>query len=102
MDLNLVLAVFWLLLGGVLLVLPWLIPDTGDWTILGTGLSAGWLGIVLALYNLARWGARRTTMRQRRLIDELAARRGGDRGVAPSEGGPFTLPSSPDTGEEEK
>ena len=48
---NLFIALFWLILGLGLI----LIPGFAAWRIRGTELSIGWLAIGLAAYNLVRW-----------------------------------------------
>ena len=69
-NLNLLLAVFWLIVGGLLFLLPRLVRDADLGNVLGTGLSAGWLALVLAFYNLARWWAvRRSVSSIPRLTD---------------------------------
>jgi hypothetical protein len=63
--LNLVMAVFWLVVGGLLLGWQWLHPENRRLTIFGTGISIGWLALLLALYDLVRWRQeRRLTRRQ--------------------------------------
>jgi hypothetical protein len=74
MQFNLLAAIVWFVAGTGMLVLSWLHPEKAPWTIRGTDLSAGWLGIVLAVYNLARYFSIRAsrrpdgeaTLRQRR------------------------------------
>jgi hypothetical protein len=58
---NLVIALFWLLIGLALVF----VPEFAAWRIRGTDLSVGWVAIALAAYNLLRWflirrGQRRT------------------------------------------
>jgi hypothetical protein len=56
---NLILAILWLLGGIAVLAYE---HFTGDvrWRIRGTDLSIGWLLLVLAGYNLARWWSLRS------------------------------------------
>ena len=49
--LNFFIALFWLVLGAGLI----LIPGFDLWRIRGTELSIGWLAIGLGGYNLLRW-----------------------------------------------
>src|SRR5438105_1456386 len=58
--LNLMMAGCWILIGGLLLVWQGLHPENRALTILGTGISIGWLAFVLALYNLVRWWSGRS------------------------------------------
>ena len=53
-SLNLLLAVFWLFLGGALIVVSGGNPDS-PFTIRGTQISGGWIAVFLAVYNLVRW-----------------------------------------------
>jgi hypothetical protein len=78
MRLNLLLAIFWLAVGCGLLLLPHLVPEAGDWTVLGTGLSSGWLAILLALYNIARWWAVRASALQCSALEDTPRRRRRD------------------------
>jgi hypothetical protein len=48
---NLVIALFWLVIGLCLFFLPGL----PRWQILDTGWSIGWVAIALAGYNFLRW-----------------------------------------------
>jgi hypothetical protein len=57
---NLIMAAFWFLLAAALLGWQWLHPEDGQWTIRGTNISFGWLAVILALYNIARWWSRRS------------------------------------------
>jgi hypothetical protein len=105
MNLNLYFAVFWLLVGAGLLVWPAVDPQVPRFQILETGLSAGWFGIVLGLYNVSRWWSIRTAARQRQVREEMALRHAGEQPRRPpQEPDPnfnFTEPSgdrsTPDT-----
>jgi hypothetical protein len=57
---HLIMAGLWLILGGVLIAWQMQHPGAKALTILGTGISFGWLALVLALYDLVRWWNRRT------------------------------------------
>jgi hypothetical protein len=76
-NLNLILSCFWLLLGLALLAWPKLNPqpDGPDWTILNTGIPAGWIAIVLGVYNLVRWWSIRSRAALRRADEEGFLRR---------------------------
>ncbi len=54
MTLKLIMAVFWLGLGAWVLIWPLINPDAPNWNILNTGISAGWLAILMGLFNLVR------------------------------------------------
>jgi len=63
-NLNLAMAVFWLVLGAVLLLGPWLNPQIRPWS--PFGINAGWLALLLTFYNVARWWSIRSMQVQRR------------------------------------
>ena len=52
---NLCMALLWLVLGAAIFVWQHQHPGEPRLTVFGTGISLGWFGMVLALYNLARW-----------------------------------------------
>jgi hypothetical protein len=58
MFLNLILAVFWVVIGTALFMWKWFDPQAPDFRIgwLG-GISLGWVAVFLALYNVVRWAA---------------------------------------------
>ncbi len=101
-NFNLLLALFWLVLGGALLLWPLLDARAPDLTIWGTGISAGWLALLMAAYNLVRWWSVRSFQAQRRLLEEeMIRRRRESRSSPPSEPDPtfdFTRPP-PEGGE---
>ncbi len=53
--LHLIMALCWLILGGVLLAWRWSDQPAPSATIWGTGIPLGWFGVAMALYNLLRW-----------------------------------------------
>ena len=63
MNLNLAMAVFWLVLGVVLLVGPQLDPQMRPWS--RFGLNVGWLALALTFYNLVRWWSVRAARARR-------------------------------------
>jgi hypothetical protein len=88
MYLYLVLAFFWAALGVGLLVWHALDPRAPYRDMLGSGISAGWLGIVLAAYNLARWWSARSLEQNR--TPPPRVNDGGEReGKAKEPGTPF-------------
>ncbi len=72
---NLFMAVLWLILAGAAFVWQYLHPGDRAFTLFGSGNSFGWLGIVLALYNLARWWSSRASARSRKAMDDTWERR---------------------------
>ena len=74
MNLNLFMGAFWLLLGGALVVYTWVDP-IGAPRVWDTNISIGWVGIVLALYNFARWWSSRSLARDQRAMLEARMRR---------------------------
>ena len=74
MNLNLFMGAFWLLLGGALVVYTWVDPVRAP-RVWDTNISIGWVGIVLALYNFARWWSSRSYLKQQREILEASRRR---------------------------
>jgi len=72
---NLIMAVFWLLLAATVFGWQWRHPDGATLTISGTGISFGWLGVVLGLYNLARWWSGRLAQRRRQMEADERRRR---------------------------
>ena len=76
MTLNLIMCAFWLLVAAALLITGY---TTGKWYLtvnLGGGpFSGGWLALILALYNLARWWSVRSYRRQRQAEQEAFAQR---------------------------
>jgi hypothetical protein len=84
LRLHLFLAVVWLLFGAIFFALPWVVPHAPRFTLVGTEISPGWLGIALAVYNLLRWWATRVGRSPRRSIrDEVYHRRRASSEPAP-------------------
>jgi hypothetical protein len=73
-NFHLLLAVFWLFLGAMLLLVPRFYPEAPDLTIRGIDISAGWVAVVLALYNVVRWWALLASARGRARNDAGARR----------------------------
>jgi hypothetical protein len=73
--LNLLLALFWFLLGVAILVWH---GTTDDQALRlpfgGRHISAGWLAMALVVYNLARWWSVRSAGLQRQAAREAEAR----------------------------
>jgi hypothetical protein len=72
---NLFMALFWLVLAGLLLAWHAAHPENAALRIGGSGPSLGWVALVLALYNFVRWWSQRAYARQRRLLEELRSSR---------------------------
>ena len=65
MPIYLLLAVLWLVTGGGLLVWQAMNPNVPLRSVLGTRISAGWVLIVLAVYDLVKWwSTRKSAARQ--------------------------------------
>jgi hypothetical protein len=60
MRVYLFLTLFWLAVAILVFVYPLYYPDAEPYTILGTGLSAGWLLLVFAAWNGVRWWTTRS------------------------------------------
>ena len=97
MYLYLFLALFWAALGVGLLVWHALDPRAPYRDMLGTGISAGWLGIVLAAYNLVRWWSARTMARSNTRTD--TDRSHPRTGKAADPDSPFAFGESPKDGD---
>jgi hypothetical protein len=87
---NLIFALFWLLLAIAVLVRQLVFDDPAWYVRLGDGrLSWAWVILVLFIYNVARWWSVRTSQLQRRRLQaELAIRQsraGGDERRTPPE-----------------
>jgi hypothetical protein len=76
MNLNLIMAVVWLVVGAAWLAANWARPGSLPVIRLG-GLefSPAWLAFLLVLYNLARWRLSPRRRRQPTLEEALEARR---------------------------
>jgi hypothetical protein len=72
---NLFLAVFWLVVAGAIIALPWLKPDVPSLTIPGTKLSGAWFALCLCAYNVARWWTMRLSAGERSLLHRTSGRR---------------------------
>lgn len=73
MQLNLIMAVCWLVVGGTFLIWHWLDPQAPLGYIRGTNISIGWIGIGLAIYNVVRWYSQRSAVsaREAQLAESL-------------------------------
>jgi hypothetical protein len=58
--LHLFMAALWLIAGAALLAWQAAHPEARGMTIWGSNVSLGWVALVLALYNLARWWSMRS------------------------------------------
>jgi hypothetical protein len=76
MNLNLLLAIIWLVLGAGIIIYDMLNPDQPlfrqkNWL----GFSPGWILLVLVVWNLVRWWGAREAAKTRRAEDELEMER---------------------------
>lgn len=55
MNLNLFMAIFWMVLGAGLVVYHWIFPGENFLRLRFTDLSPGWLILILAMWNVVRW-----------------------------------------------
>src|SRR5947209_20109952 len=62
--LYLLMMCVWAVVGVGVLLWAWLAPNADQPAVRWTGLSAGWLCLALALYNLVRWWSSRELRRQ--------------------------------------
>ena len=69
MKLNLILAAVWFVAGFVLMKLQMADPDNSGYFVFGTGISLGWVAMLPALYNLARWYGNWSAGRRRLLLE---------------------------------
>jgi hypothetical protein len=84
----LILAVFWLLTGVLLLAWDWWYPGLSPYRLPGTELSLGWLALLLSLYNIVRFWARRSAARQGVPMRRWRERRGQVSRSSPVESDP--------------
>ncbi len=73
--LNLVFALFWLVVAVVALVGAYVYPETPGLRLGGDGLPIGWLALCFVAYNLVRWYALRMAEARRRWLSEQSAGR---------------------------
>jgi hypothetical protein len=69
---HLILAIGWLLLGGAILVAD---PPSLRLRFGGLDFSVGWVALLFAGYDLARWWSLRSAYRRRRAAEEMERRR---------------------------
>jgi hypothetical protein len=72
---NLVMGVFWLVVGCLLLIWQRLHPEDRALTIFDTDVSVGWIVLVFALYKLVRWWSRRSLAADRDFLAWMHQRR---------------------------
>jgi hypothetical protein len=58
--LNLLMAIVWLIVGLALIVWQAAHAENHTLTIFGSGVSIGWAGVMLAIYNVVRWWSSRS------------------------------------------
>jgi hypothetical protein len=72
---HLIFALIWLAVSLALFALPLLHPRGMAVTLGPTGVSAGWIALLLCLYNLVRWWSARAHAANRRALREDFHRR---------------------------
>lgn len=75
MFLNLMLAAVWLIAACAAFTWPLINPHGHGLVIVGTKISAGWLFLGLAVYNLARWWMSRSYRAAQQRFHENTERR---------------------------
>ena len=74
MTLNLILALFWLIVSIGLFLYPVLHPEGARLEILRTGIPFAWMTTFLCGYNLLRWWLIRVKKREREVMDRISDR----------------------------
>jgi hypothetical protein len=72
---KLAMALVWLIAAGCFFFWEWLNPDWPGLKIWDTGISIGWVALLLALYNLIWWGIAFSNQKQQRALAEADAKR---------------------------
>lgn len=90
MNLSLILAAFWVVMA--------VLCFTYDLRLWGVNISAGWLALVLAGYNLVRWWARRSASQRARELEQAASHRPGRREPEERERNPDFIFDEPPAG----
>jgi hypothetical protein len=75
MNINLFLAVFWLLLGLGLVIYHAIYPHEQFLRMRFLDISPGWLIMILAMWNIVRWWSTRKIERDRRYDEEMTYQR---------------------------
>jgi hypothetical protein len=75
MNLNLFMAIFWLVIGAGLVIYHTLYPDEQAFRLRFIDVSPGWLILVLALWNVVRWWGARAAEKDRQFHEQLAFQR---------------------------
>lgn len=75
MNLNLFMAIFWMVLGAGLVLYHWMFPGEQFLRLRWTDWSPGWLILVLAVWNVLRWWSARAAEADRRLEENLVYER---------------------------
>jgi hypothetical protein len=70
MNLNLFMAIFWMVLGAGLVIYHALFPGETFLRLRWTDLSPGWLILVLAIWNIIRWWSAKAAEKDRRMEED--------------------------------
>ena len=74
MNLNFILALFWLVLAVGMFLYPLLNPNGARVTVGDTGVSFAWVAVLFCCYNLVRWWMFRLQKRDREMMSRPAGR----------------------------
>jgi hypothetical protein len=75
MNLNLFMAIFWMVLGAGLVVYHRMFPGESFLRLRWTDLSPGWLIMVLAVWNIIRWWSALAAEKDRKMHENLTYER---------------------------
>jgi hypothetical protein len=75
MNINLFMAMFWLLLGLGLVIYHWMFPHEQFLRMRFIDISPGWLIMILAVWNLLRWWSAKAAERDRRYEEDAIYQR---------------------------
>jgi hypothetical protein len=84
-NLNLILAMCWLVFALGLFLLSWLRPEAAFLRLGNTGFPLAWVAVLFFLYNIVRWwGARMAAQRQELLRRSRSRHRDDEREPRPA------------------
>jgi hypothetical protein len=83
MNINLFMAIFWMVLGAGLVGYHWMYPGETFLRLRGTDLSPGWLIMILAAWNVIRWWSALAAEKDRKMQENLTYERQRRHGSLP-------------------